>query len=256
MIRFAGIAFASCLLMLVSAGASTAGPPIALSASPGRVTLLGSGPAAIQVRNTGTTPVVVDVARAGFRLDLRGRPRIVRPGPGARWLRARPRRLALAPGANASLTVAATLPRRAEPGDHDALLLLTTRPRRTNGVAVRVRLGVVVVVRAPGKIVRRLQLLGLRVRRGERARMLELLVVNHGNVTETLRRKRVMLTLHERGRAPVRLRPETRTLRPRTRGIVTFRYRGRLRGWLTAQATVSAGHGVVARRAYRIRLRA
>jgi hypothetical protein len=254
MIRLAGIALAFCLLVLASASASTARPPIALSASPARVTLLGSGQAAIQVRNTGATPAVVEVARAGFRLDLRGRPRIAPPSPGARWLTLRPRRLALAPGASASLAVAARLPRRAEPGDHDALLLLTTRPRRTNGVAVRVRLGVVVVVRAPGKIVRRLELRGLRVRRAGRRGTLELLVVNRGNVTEILQRERVLLTLGKPGRAPVRLRPETRTLRPRTRGIVAFRYRGPLRGWLTAQATVSAGHGLVARRAYRIQL--
>jgi hypothetical protein len=254
MIRLAGIALASCLLVLASASASTARPPIALSASPARVTLLGSGPAAIQVRNTGTTPAVVEVTRAGFRLDLRGRPRIAPPSPGARWLTLRPRRLALTPGASASLTVTARLPRRAEPGDHDALVLLTTRPRRTNGVAVRVRLGVVVVVRAPGKIVRQLELRGLRARRAGRSGTLELLVVNRGNVTETLRRERVLLTLGKPGQAPMRLRPETRTLRPRTRGIVEFRYRGRLHGWLTAQATVSAGHGLVARRAYRIRL--
>ncbi len=254
MIRLSGIALASCVLVLVAAGTSTARPPIALTASPARVALPGSGQAAIQVRNTGSSPVVVDVARAGFRLDLRGRPRIARPGAARRWLTIRPRRLALEPGASASLTVAARLPRRAQPGDHDALVLLTTRRRRVGGVAVRMRVGVVVVVRAPGRIVRRLQLRALRVRRAKRGRMLELLVVNRGNVTETLPRSLVKLTLRRRGRAAVRLRPETRTLRPRTRGIVEFRYRGRLRGWVTAQARISAGPGVVARRTYRIRL--
>lgn len=254
MIRRGGIALAACLLVLASASTSTARPPIALSASPARVTLLGSGQAAIRVRNTGLFPALVDVGRAGFRLDLRGRPRIVPPSPGARWLTLRPRRLVLAPGASASLAVTARVPRGAEPGDHDALLLLTTRPRRMDGVAVRVRLGVVVVVRAPGTIVRRLELRGLRVLRTGPDRKLELLAVNRGNVTEMLRRRRVLLTLHRPGRAPVLLRPETRTLRPRTRGIVEFRYRGRLRGWLTAQATVSAGQGVVIRRTYRIRM--
>lgn len=254
MIRVPGIVLACSALVLALAGTSAARPPIALTASPARVTLLGSGETAIQVRNTGSTPVVVDVARAGFRLDLRGRPRIVPPGAADRWLRMRPRRLALAPGGLASLTVAARLPRRAEPGDHDALVLLTTRPRRAAGVAVRMRLGIVVVVRAPGRIVRRLELRGLRVRRAGRARMLELLVVNRGNVTELLRRGRVTLTLRRPGHAPWRLRPETRKLRPRTRGILEFRYRGGLRGWLTVQARVSAGNGVVARRTYRIRL--
>jgi hypothetical protein len=254
MIRVRAIAFASCVLVLALASTSTAGPPIALTASPARVTLVGSGQAEIQVRNTGSNPVVVDIARAGFRLDLRGRPRIAPPGAADRWLTLRPRRLALASGASASLTVAANLPRRAEPGDHDALVLLTTRPRHAAGVAVRMRIGVVVVVRAPGLIVRRLELRGLRVRRTDRTRTLELLVVNRGNVTETLRRNLVTLTLGPRGHAPVRLRPQTRELRPRTRGILEFRYRGRLRGQLTAQVTVSTGHGVVARHTYRIRL--
>lgn len=254
MIRLAAIAFAACLLVLASAGTSTARAPIALSASPAHVTLLGSGKTTIQVRNMGATPVDVDVARAGFRLDLRGRPRITPASSGARWLTLRPPRLTLAPGATTSLTVIARVPRRAEPGDHDALLLLTTRPRRTNGVAVRVRLGIVVVVRAPGKIVRRLELRSLHVRRAGRDRRLELLAVNRGNVTETLRRNRVLLLLHRPGRAPIRLRPETRTLRPHTRGVVQFRYRGRRHGRLVAQATVSAGHGVVIRRTYRIRL--
>ena len=63
----------------------------------------------------------------------------------ARWLTVRPSRIGLAPGASASITVAARVPRRAEPGDHDALVLLTTRPRDAGGVAVRMRVGVVVV---------------------------------------------------------------------------------------------------------------
>jgi hypothetical protein len=254
MIRLASISLASCVLVLAAASTSTARPPIALSASPARVTLLGSGQAAIDVTNAGSGAVVVDVSRAGFRLDLRGRPRVAPPGAADPWLVLRPRRLVLASGASASLVVSATLPRRAEPGDHDALVLLTTRPRHAAGVAVRMRIGVVVVVRAPGRIVRRLELRGLHVQRSSRARTLELLVVNRGNVTETIRRSLVKLTLRRRGHAQVRLRPEARELRPRTRGIVAFRYRGRLRGWVTAQATISLGHGIVTRRTYSVRL--
>jgi hypothetical protein len=251
------LALAALVLVPASAGAGTPRPPLGLTATPARVALAGSVQTAVRVMNPGSTPVVVDVARAGFSLDLRGRPRVVRR-TGARaaasWLRVRPRRFVLHPGASRSVTVASRLPRRAEPGDHDALVLLSTRPRRTGGVAVRMRIGVVVVVRAPGRVDRRLAVRGLHVRRASGARVLELLVVNKGNVTETLERGRVRIVL--RGRAgSARLRAEPRDVRPRTRGLVQAPYRGRLRGWVTAQVEIgSQSGGRPLRRAFRIKL--
>jgi hypothetical protein len=256
MIRAAGFVVLSCLLVPVAAGTSTARPSLALTASPARVTLVGSGQATVQLRNRGTRPVVVEVTPAGFSLDLRGRPRILPPG-GARaadrWLTLRPRRLLLAARGSASLSIAAALPRRVEPGDHDALVLLTTRPRLTGGVTVRMRVGVRVVVRAPGAIVRRLELRELRVRGVGRARVLELLVGNRGNVTETLFRSHVEISLRQAGRA-MTLRPATRELRPRTSGILQFLDRGRWHGWATARVTIALDRGAVWRRSYRIRL--
>ncbi len=256
MIRVAAIAPVLFVLVPAAAGTSTTRPPVALTASPAHVALAGSGQSTIRVTNSGSRPVLVDVARAGFSLDLRGRPRISPPG-GARaagaWLTVRPRRLALGAGASSALTVTSRVPRRAEPGDHDALVLLTTRPQHGLGLPVRIRIGVVVVVRAPGRIVRRLELRGLRVRRADRARLLELLVVNRGNVTETLGRSRVVVALRRPGLAPARVRPVARELRPRTSGIVQFAYRGRLRGWVTARVTISTG-GVGVQRSFRARL--
>ena len=256
MIRVAGIVLVLFVLVPAAAGTSTTRPPVALSASPAHVTLAGSGQSTIRVTNSGNRPVLVDVTRAGFSLDLRGRPRISRPD-GARaagaWLTVRPHRLALGAGASSSLTVSSRVPRRAEPGDYDALVLLTTRPQQGLGLAVRMRIGVVVVVRAPGRIVRRLELGELRVRRAGRTRMLELLVANRGNVTETLGRNQVDVVLLRQGRAQARLRPTAREVRPRTSGIVQFSYRGRLRGWVTARVRISAG-GAGVQRSFRIRL--
>jgi hypothetical protein len=257
MIRAAGIAAASLVLVPAAAGASAGRPSIALTASPARVTLLGSGQARVQLSNRGSRPVVVDVARAGFALDLRGRPRIMPPGRARAadsWLTLRPRRLVVASRGSASLTVAAKLPRRVEPGDHDALLLLTTRPHLTGGVAVRMRIGVRVVVRAPGAIVRRLDLRQLLVRRAGHTRLLELFVVNRGNVTETLLRAHVELTLRRPGQGQSRVRPRSRELRPGTRGIVQFVYRGRLRGRVSARVTIALERNVVSRRWYTFRL--
>lgn len=256
MIRVTGVVLALFVLVPAAAGTSTTRPPVALTASPAHIALAGSGQSTIRVTNSGSGPVLVDVARAGFSLDLRGRPRIS-PSGGARaagaWLTVRPRRLALGAGSSSVLTVTSRVPRRAEPGDHDALVLLTTRPQQGLGLPVRMRIGVVVVVRAPGRIVRRLELRDLRVRRAARARLLELLVVNRGNVTEALGSTRVVVALYRQGRMHAKLRPAAREVRPGTNGIVQFVYRGKLRGWVTARVRISAG-GVGVQRSFRIRL--
>ena len=253
----AAIGLAAVVLAPASAGASTTRPLLALTATPARVALAGSENATVRVTNPGRRPVTVDVARAGFSLDRRGRPKIGRRGglrAATAWLAVRPRRFVLRAGASRLLTVRSRLPRRAEPGDHDALVLLTTRPRRGGAVAMRMRIGIVVVVRAPGRVVRRLVLGRMRVRRGRRVRVLELVVVNRGNVTQTLERGRIRVVLR-RGRLRARLRSEPRELRPRTSGVVQLRYGGRLRGRVTAlvRATLRPG-GRVVTRTYRLRL--
>ena len=64
----------------------------------------------------------------------------------------------------------------------------------------------------------------------------------------------MVMTLRQRGRVQARLRADTRQLRPRTKGIVQFAYRGRLRGWVTAETTISLERSASTRRSYRIRL--
>jgi hypothetical protein len=247
------------VLVPASAGASTTRPPVALTASPAHVALTGSGRSTVRVTNRGSSRVVVDVGRAGFALDLRGSPKIagrdVIARSAAGWLRFRPRSLALEPGGSAEVSVESKLPSRAEPGDHDALLLFTTRRRVRDGVAVRMRMGVVVIVRAPGAVVRRLELRALRVTRKAHARILELAVANRGNVTESITRSNGTLSLFRRGRRIAQLRVEPRDIRPRTRGVLQFVYRGTERGTMTARADVAPGSsGRLLRRTFRIRL--
>lgn len=239
-----------------AADAGTTRPPIALTASPSHVTLSGTARATIRLTNTGASRVVVDVSRASFALDLRGRPRIVdRAGRSAAgWLAFGPRRVAVAPGASAPVTIASTLPRRVEPGDHDALVLFTTRSSRRDGVAVRMRMGVVVVVRAPGTVVHRLSVGGLRIARSGRGRMLELFVANRGNVTEAIERAGTSVSLFAGGRRVARVAAVPRELRPRTRGVVQFRCPARVRGWVTARIAIRVESGRIVARAFRIRL--
>jgi hypothetical protein len=254
--RVALLALVTLVLVPASAGAGTTRPPLGLTANPAHVALSGSGRAAVRVTNPGVGAVVVDVGRAGFALDLRGQPKIVARSAAraaTTWLTVLPRRFVLRSGATRLLAVSARIPRRVEPGDHDALVLLTTRPRRSAGVAVRMRLGIVVVVRAPGRVVRRLAVRGLTVRRAGGRHILELRVANRGNVTETLGAGQVRITLR-RGETRVRLRTAARELRPASSGLLSLDYRGRLRGWVTVGAEVTADGLPAVRRTFRVRL--
>lgn len=259
MSRATSLAVVALTLVLVPApaGAGTTRPPLGLTVTPARVALAGTGMASVRITNPGRGAVVVDVGRAGFSLDLRGRPRVVAraaPRAATAWLTVQPGHFVLPAGASKWLTVSSRLPRRAEPGDHDALVLFTTRPRRSAGVAVRMRIGVVVVVRAPGRVVRSVAIRALRVRRAGRTRTLELVLANRGNVTEAIDAVRVRLSLVRKGvRASVRA--ETRALRPRTNGVVQFRYRGRLAGWITARVRLTLEPGRPAlSRTFRVKL--
>ena len=228
------------------AGAGAARGPLELTAVPARVTLAGTKPEIVRVTNSGAKPVVVDVSKAGFALSLRGRPRIVRVRgnrSAAPWLKLQPTHLALPARTSASLFVAARLPRNAEPGDHDAVVLLTTRPFAGARVALRVRLGVVVEVRAPGTVVRRLELRSVRALRRGRRRVLELRLANRGNVTETLAKVRVTVSRPRTGRRLATLVAPRRDLRPHTQGIVELRLRRRVRGAARVRVAIPAVPG-------------
>jgi hypothetical protein len=191
-------------------------------------------------------------------LDLRGRPKIVAASDvrrsAARWLDLQPRALALRPGATRTVAIVSKPPSRAEPGDHDALVLLTTRRRLKGRVAVRMRLGVVVVVRVPGTVRRRLVLRRVRVVFSRSVRLLELVVANGGNVTESFSRARSVVSLHRGGRRIARLTAPPRSLRPGTSGLLQFRSRRLPRGPVTAHVDVASNSGTRIRRTLRIRL--
>ncbi len=215
----------------------------ALSVTPVHLRLTGASSRTITVTNAGHAVAAVEAQPGSFVLDRRGKPTLSQERqPAAGWLRLRPRRLVLVPGGSAVVTVTAAAPAGALPGDHPALVLLTTQPPHAAGVAIRVQVGVVVFVRVAGRIVHRLELDGLRAKR----RVLEAIVVNRGNVAERLR---LRVFLSRSGRVLARLGPVARTLLPHSRGIERFRYRGPLRGWVTARVEAGA-----LRRTFRIRL--
>jgi len=226
-------------------GAGAARPRVALSVSPARLAVAAPGSRTIKLRNDGAERVVVDVSRR----TLGGQ------AAAKTWLRVVPAHVLLRSGESALLTLRVGSPRRAEPGDHQAIVQLTTRPVRGRRVNVQVRLGVRIRMTVSGRIVRRLTLGGLRVHRRRNARIIFVPVANHGNVTVQLR-SCVTVSLIRHGHQLARLNPPAgRPLRPGARAVFALRYGGRVRGLVTAVVRVRLGPGVRAvERRYRIRL--
>jgi len=240
--RALGLAVLAGLLLTASAAEAVSAdrPRVALSVSPARLAITAPGSRRINVRNDGAEQVLVDVLR-----------RMV----ATTWLQISPERLLLSPGRSAVLTLRAKAGRDAEPGDHQVLVLLRTRPQPGSRVALRLRLGVRVSVRMPGTVVRRLALGGVRVHRRRGSRFILVPVVNRGNVTVQLR-GHVTASLSRHGdrvaRLPVAARP---VLAPGARTLLALRYAGRVRGPVVAVVLIRMGHGArVVERRYRLRL--
>jgi hypothetical protein len=243
---------------MISEPATHPPAPIALAAAPARLQLVAGSSGTVRVTNPGGRPVIVDATPAGFAVDAHGRPRIRSRGgrSAAAWLGVAPRRLALPPAGSAVLRLSALVPRGASPGDHTALLLLATQPLRRSSVPTRIRIGVVVVVRVPGRIVRRVVLQAVRVRRHGHARVLEVSIVDRGNVDEWVGARRLSIAVVRNGRVLARPRPVGRRFLARTSGVAVARAPERLRG--PVRVIVSLAHprpGVaMARRNYHLRL--
>jgi len=226
-------------------GAGADRPRVALSVSPARLALAVPGSRAIKLRNDGAERVVVDATRRTLGGQKAAKT----------WLQIVPARLLLRSGESAILTLRVRPPRRAEPGDHHVLVLLTTRPLRGGRVNVQVRLGIRIRMTVPGRVVRHVTLGGLRVHGARGARLMFVSVANRGNVTVQLR-GRVTALLVRRGQELARLSPAARrALLPGARAVLALRYSGRVHGLLTAVVQIRLGSGIrVVERRYRIRL--
>jgi len=230
----AAIVAAALIPNATSSAAAGGVPAAALGVSPLRLELKEASSASITVRNPGARPLIVSVSKAGFARTLHGNPRIKAARGAAAWLRARPRRLRLAPHAKASFRLTAKPPATARPGDHPALVLLSTRPPADKQVHVLLRVGVVVLVRVPGSIVHRLEPQALSVRHRGSTRLLSLRLANQGNVAERIGRSRLELVLWRQGRKLTTLRSHVVDLLPHSAGIAQFAYRGTAHGTVTA----------------------
>jgi hypothetical protein len=223
--------------VIVALGAAA----LALSASPERLELAPGVPQVVRLAHAGA-PLAVRLSVTGLAVDLRGRSRVTAASDAARWLRVSPARLVVGP-LGATARVVARVPRGARPGDHTAVVLVTAKAPGSPALTVRLRVGLIAVVRVPGRIVHRLEVRAARLRRVGRARFLELAVVNGGNVVEPLRGA-VRVRVSRGGRVVAVLRPDARDLLPHARGLLELRYRGRGRGPAVVRVDLPRGRFV------------
>jgi hypothetical protein len=242
------------LAPVITAGASSKAAGLAVSAWPARVLVTAPGTAVVGVGNPSDDPVRLVAQPQAYVLDARGRPQIRLPR--VRWFGVRPATLVIPPHAVSHVSLTVRRPAGATPGDHAELLLLSTAPPAGRRVFARLRIGVVVVVRVPGRLVRTLAAGPLTVRRSPTATVLDVLVANRGNVDEWLGRGRVSVTLIDngwrRGSPPI----APRRLLAHSSGLVEARFAGHLRGVLDAVVAIRQPRFGVAivRRRYHLRL--
>lgn len=252
-----GATFAAALALLApgASGASRDPASLAIAAWPARVVVVAPGRTTIHVDNPSGEPVVIDAAPSGYELDLRGRPRLRAAGTAGAWLAVRPAHIAVAPRSTTAFTVTVARPPAARPGDHALVVLLTTRLPAGRLVLAHLRVGVVVVARIPGVVVRRLTLGSLTVRRGARTRALDVVVANRGSLDEWIGRRRLTVRLLRGGRLVATIQAAPRRLLAGTHGLVELRCPRSLRGRLTAVVELAQPSNGVARITRTIRLR-
>jgi hypothetical protein len=252
-------------VVLAAAVAALVGPVAApprttLSVSPAHVALQAGSRATLHIQTGAGGPLLLRASVAGLALDLRGKPRIAARREAAPWLSVSPASVEVG-RRGATLVIASHRRPSSWPGDHSALVLLTATAPPAKGVAIQLRVGVVVTMRVKGRLVHRLEVVAARVgrssvgrRSARRARMIELTFANRGNVIESIGGPRLRITLLRRGRVIARLAARRRKVLPHTAALVLVRYGGRSRGLTTIRILVAgpAGRSVV--RSFPLRL--
>lgn len=212
--------------------------PVAISVSPARLVLNGADQASLRVINSGRARAILHLSVGNYTISPAGQIRVdprLEPGRSSKdWLSVRPRSVVLQPGAAAAIQVRSRPRGVARPGDHHALVLVAGVVNKRGTVRVKVRVGVQTLVRVGGPLKRRLRTGAITLRRFRSQRVIRLKLRNDGNVTERLTSREAELQLRRGRRVVAHIPPQERSLLPGTGGYLLFRYRGPLRGRLTA----------------------
>lgn len=220
--------------LAAAAPAGAASPALSISASPFSLSLQGAATGAIHVTNPGSSAVTVEVATGDLAVSQTGEVSVdpkKRPKLSARaWLTVTPARLSLGPGGSADVVVVTHPPGTAAPGDHYALVLLTTVPPQGAQVGVSTRLGVSVIDTVAGGRLRAPAIARPAALKKGKARFLRIRIANHGDRIERLAKGQISVVVERGKRTLARLRGPARVLLPHAQGVLALRYPARLHG--------------------------
>jgi hypothetical protein len=248
------IAAVTLAAVALSAASGSAPARLALSVSPAHLSLTAGGRATIHVRAASGGRLLLRTSIAGLALDGRGRPRVVGRRDAAAWLRLQPRSVS-AGRDGATFVVTSRLPAGARPGDHTAIVLLTATAPGRKGIAVGMRVGLVVTVKVSGRSIRRVDVVAARARATPGGgRLIAVTVANRGERIESIGGGRLAVTLLRRGRVIGRFRFARRPLLPHTRAIVVFRHRSVIHGVVVARVAIARPDGRMTTHRFRLRL--
>lgn len=217
---------------------------IAMSVQPSETIVVSGGESkTITLTNTGAVPTKYFMAIGNFDIDPEGSVRINPPLTPSRsaadWLKIDPPEVSLGVGKSAKIRVRATPSRSASAGDHGAIALFVTDVANQGQARFRGRIGVPMIVRVRGPLVRKVAIGRISVSRSGKSRVVRVRVINNGNVSERFTRQRISIQLLRGGRTVARLTARTRLFLPGTRGDILGRYNGRLRGRVVVRVTLT-----------------
>ena len=232
-----------------------AAPRTALSVSPAHVAFDAGGRAALHVETGAGRRLRLRASVAGLALDRRGKPRVAARRDAAPWLSVSPETVDVGP-AGATLVIGSRRQPSSQAGEHSAVVLLTATAPSATGVAIELRVGVVVTVRVKGRLVHRVEVTAARLRRQplRRYRLIELTFANRGNVIESIGGPRLRIVLLRRGRVIARFQAVRRKVLPHTAAVVVVAYRGHRHGPARIQVVLPGPGGRIAVRSFPLRL--
>jgi hypothetical protein len=236
-------------LTATAAGSGSTPRGLSLGVNPTRLVLTGRASGAFELTNPTARELVVSVSTVDFAINANGKvvsPRAVPSRSARSWLTVSPGTLTIAPRATATVRVSSHPTAKASPGDHHALVTVTTAPSGSGLVRTRTQIGLPILVRVNGPLVRRLQIVSLRIERSRTRRTLELVVRNDGNINERLLRRTVTVQLRRGGRTLRTLVAPARSILPGGRAVYSLPVPQRLSGPVTAVVGVRPASAAVA----------
>lgn len=236
---------------LIVAAAWSSALGITVSVTPTNLVILAGQSGDLTLTNPDQAAATYDLRIGNYEIRPDGSVRIDPKEPPSRsardWLKVSPTTVQLAAGASTTLHITSRRVSTAAPGDHHALVLISSRPEATpSGVAVRARVGIGVIVRVPGDIIRKVIAARPYVVTSAGSRSVRVKLTNRGNVNERFLTGQIRMQVLQGHRVIARLRARPQSILPGTSGVISLPYRGRVHGLLRVVVSIRLARPAVA----------